>query len=366
MFSMNKYIKFCLALFLSLLLCEALLRVFFFLSHKNILVYTSPDVLLYEKHPFLEYTLRPNVEIGYGKDKLHINSLGFRGKEFDPNDAQSFRVFVLGGSAVFNKSKDDNIGFCAILEKNLQEKYPDRNIEIVNAGVSGYTTYHSLINLSTRILDYNPDAIIVYHSWNDIKSWPYLNRTANYGQLYQKTYAPLETHLAIRALANNSYLWLAMKPFRRQLRVFFLQITGYIPVMDKALIPNKGGDVDYGKLIYRRNIKNIVTVAKKNGVQVLLINPLTLVRPENSREEKSHLYYGLVKVPPERLPQLMSDAGKILEEVALEERVPYIDLNKHIGQNLSNLSDHIHLTPTGNKAVANYLSQHWDEIWLHE
>lgn len=365
MFSMNKYIKFCLVLFLSLLLSETLLRIFFFSSHKNILEYTSPDVLLYEKHPFLEYTLRPNVEISYGKSKLHINSLGFRGKEFDPDDTRPFRVFVLGGSSVFNRPVNNNLGFCVILENKLKVRFPGRNIEIINAGVSGYTSFHSLINLSTRILDYNPDAIIVYHSWNDLAAWPYLNRKANYGQLYQKVYSPLETRNALRTLANNSYLWLAMKPLRLQLRKFLPLRIRFTSIVAK-LKPNEGGDTDYGKLVYRRNIINIVTVAKKNRVQVLLINPLTLVHSGNSKEEKRRICYNCVKVPAERLPQLMSDAGIILEEVALAEHIPYIDLNKHLGQNIDNLMDHIHLTPQGNEAVAEYLSQHWDEIWSHE
>lgn len=366
MLNKNKYIKLCLTLFLGLLLFELTLRVFFFFSHKNILAYTSPELLLYERHPFLEYTLRPNVEINYDRIKLHINSLGFRGKEFDPNDARPFRVFVFGGSCVFNRPKNNNISFCTILEKKLKAKYPNRDIEIVNAGVSGYTTFHSLINLSTRILDYNPDAIIVYHSWNDIKTWPYLNRKANYGQLYQKVYSKLETHNALRTLANKSYIWLAMKPLRRQLREFFPLRTRNRSIVAKTLRPNKDGDTSFGKLVYKRNITNIVTVAKKNGVQVLLINPLTLVHSENSKEEKRKIDYNLAKVPAESLPQLMSDAGKILEEVALDEHIPYIDLNKHLDQNLDNLSDHIHLTPKGNEAVAEYLSQHWDEIWLHE
>lgn len=358
-------IKLCVTLFLTLLLCELGLRTFFFLSHKNILAWTSPDRLLYERHPFLEYTLRPNAEIKYGSMKLHINSLGFRGKEFDPDDRRPFRVFVLGGSAVFNMPENNNIGFCVILEEKLKAHFPDRNIEIINAGVSGYTTFHSLINLSTRILDYNPDAIIVYHSWNDIKSWPYLNRKASYGQSWQRIYSQFETHNALATLANHSYLWLAMKPLRRQLRVFFPRKSLLAVIFERTLRPNKGYDTSYGKLIYKRNITNIVEEAKKNGVQVLLVNPLTLVHPGNSEEEKRRAGYKLVKVSAQMLAQLMIDAGNILEEVALEEHVPYIDLNQHLSQNLDNLLDHIHLTPRGNEAVAEYLNQHWDEIWVN-
>lgn len=357
MLSKNKYVTISLMVFLTLLLCELTIRAFFFLSHKNILAYTNADKLLYEKHPFLEYTLRPNVEINYDGEKLRINSLGFRGKEFDPDDARPFRVFVLGGSAVFRSN------FCELLEDKLKAEYPDRNIEIVNAGVSGYTTYHSLINVSIRLLDYNPDAIILYHSWNDVKAWPYISRNANYGQLWQRIYSKSETRSALKTLANNSYLWLSTQPLRYKLRMFLFPKMRHSSVVKKILRPNKGSDPTYGESVYRRNIRNIVATAKANRVRVLLINPLTLVHPGNSKEEQERIGYYLVKVPQERLPQLMSDAGKILEEIALEERIPYIDLNKHLAQNLDTMIDHIHLTPKGNEAVAEYLSQQWDGIW---
>ncbi len=364
--SRNTIIKSCIVLSLGLLLCELVLRIFFFASQRDILAWTSPDRVLYERHPLLEYTLKPNAQLTYGSTVLHINSLGFRGKEFDPDDTRPFRVFVLGGSAVFNNPKNHNIGFCEILDKKLKEKYPGRDIEIVNAGVSGYTTYHSLINLSTRIVDYNPDAIIVYHSWNDVKMWPYLNRRADYGQLYQSVYSQFETHGAVATLANHSYLWQAMKPLRRRLRAWFPRRSLFATVALRTLRPNKGGDTSYGELVYRRNIMNIVAVARKNGVQVLLVNPLTLIHPGNSQNEKESIAYSLVRVPAERLPQLMIDAGKILEEVALAEHIPYIDLNKHLSQDRGNLTDQIHLTPKGNEAVAEYLSQQWDDIWAHD
>jgi hypothetical protein len=214
-----------------------------------------------------------------------------------------------------------------------------------------------------RLLDYNPDAIIIYHSWNDVKTWPYVSRKATYGQLWQKVHSQLETRKALATLANKSYLWLSMKPLRRKLREFLSPRKRVASIIKKTLTPNKGSDTTYGELVYRRNIMNIVAVAKENRVQVLLINPLTLIHAGNSEEERGRIGYHLVRVPAQRLPQLMSDAGKILEEVASDEHTPYIDLNKHLAQNLDNMIDHIHLTPKGNEAVAEYLSQRWDEIW---
>lgn len=363
----SKYIKPCLILFLILLLCELTIRVFFHFSHKDILVYACIERFLYQRHPFLGTTHRPNVGIDYDGIKLRINSLGFRGKEFDPEDTRPFRVFVLGGSAVFNKSERDNVPFCEILEEELKVKYPNQNIEIVNAGQSGYNTYHAFINFSTQLLDYNPDAIIIYHSWNDVKAWPYLSVKTNYGQLWQIMHSKFEVLMAAKTLASKSYIYLAVKALHRKLlRMFFSNDNRREEIrqlLGKILKANEGGDTTYGKLIYRRNIENIITVAQKNKVQVLLINPLTLIHSKNSEEEKKHIAYFLVHVPEEELPQLMNEAGNILAEVALTNNVAYIDLNKHIEQNQVNLIDHIHLTPKGNKAIADYIAEHWNEIW---
>lgn len=360
----NKFIKFGLILFLSFLLCELTLRLFFRFSNQDILAYGCIERLLYQRHPFLEYTLRPGVEINYSDMRLRINSLGFRGKEFDSEDTRPFRVFVLGGSAVFNKLEKDNLPFCEVLDEKLKVKYPERNIEIVNAGVSGYTTFHSLVNLSTRLLDYHPDAMIIYQSWNDIKAWPYLNRKSNYGQMWQELHFRLETLTALKTLASESYTYLAIKALHR---VFVSENENKREsirrLLNKILTPNEGNDTNYGESVYRRNIENIIAVAQKNSVQVLLINPLTLVRSRNSEEEKRRIASEFVHVPEEELPQLVNEAGSILAEVALVSDVTYIDLNKHIQQNQVNLMDHIHLTPQGNRLIADYIAEHWDEIW---
>ena len=54
-----------------------------------------------------------------------------------------------------------------MLEKILVEKYKYENIEVINAGVPGYTSWETLINFQFRVLDIEPDLIIIYHGTND-------------------------------------------------------------------------------------------------------------------------------------------------------------------------------------------------------
>ena len=85
------------------------------------------------------------------------------------------------GTAVFQSShttrrastytiavEDNEKTFPYQLEKILREDYDYPNIEVINAGVGGYNSWESLINLQFRVLDIDPDLIIVYHGTNDV------------------------------------------------------------------------------------------------------------------------------------------------------------------------------------------------------
>ena len=43
----------------------------------------------------------------------------------------------------------------------------DTNVRVINAGLHGYTSYESLVNFQFRVLDLEPDMIIIYHAFND-------------------------------------------------------------------------------------------------------------------------------------------------------------------------------------------------------
>ncbi len=118
------------------------------------------------RHHYLNYCLTPN----YRKDKMSHNSLGFRGKEFSRSKPDSlFRIVALGGSTTYTAAvNDDELTFTAQLEKILKVEYGYQKVEVINAGVPGYNSWESLINLQFRVLDIYPDLILVYHGTNDV------------------------------------------------------------------------------------------------------------------------------------------------------------------------------------------------------
>jgi len=85
-----------------------------------------------------------------------------------PKPAGQFRIVCLGGSTTYTSDvKDYRDSYPYLLEKYLKAQgYND--VTVVNAGAGSWSSWESLINFQFRVLDLDPDLIIVYHGINDI------------------------------------------------------------------------------------------------------------------------------------------------------------------------------------------------------
>lgn len=121
-------------------------------------------LVMYEPHHYLPYIPRRNYRHGANRH----NSLGFRGEEIAiPKPPDTFRIACLGGSTTYTTFVGD---FRRSYPYQLQEELRRRgfaSVEVINAGVAGYASWESLINLEFRVLDLAPDVIVVYHAIND-------------------------------------------------------------------------------------------------------------------------------------------------------------------------------------------------------
>lgn len=117
-------------------------------------------------HPYLSYYPNPN----YGRGQTSHNSLGYRNDEFPLEKPEGvFRIVALGGSSTYDVSIEDNADtFTAQLEKLLKEQYGYDEVQVINAGVPGYNSWEILVNLEFRVLDLDPDLVIIYEGTNDV------------------------------------------------------------------------------------------------------------------------------------------------------------------------------------------------------
>jgi lysophospholipase L1-like esterase len=122
--------------------------------------------LKWSPHHYLNHYPTPN----YRKGSTSHNSLGFRGKEISPTKGpDTYRIVAIGGSTTYTSAvEDDEKTFTAQLNKILAEDFAYRNVEVINAGVVAYNSWESLINFQFRVLDLDPDLVIVYFGTNDV------------------------------------------------------------------------------------------------------------------------------------------------------------------------------------------------------
>jgi hypothetical protein len=137
-------------------------------QYDRYVLFTSiePKDFAFTPHQYLSYYPTPN----YTKGLTAHNSLGYRGDEVAPEKPRDvYRIVALGGSSTYDVRIEDNAQTAAAqLERLLRDEYGFDNVEVINAGVPGYNSWEILGNLEFRVLDLDPDLVIIYEGTNDV------------------------------------------------------------------------------------------------------------------------------------------------------------------------------------------------------
>jgi hypothetical protein len=118
--------------------------------------------------PVLGWRNAPNSErllesVKFPSTLVRINSKGLRDKEHEcQRQRKKKRILVLGDSMVWGWGVEAQDRFTDRLEASI----PD--VEVVNAGVPGYSTDQELIWLEREGLKYRPDLVILVLYFNDV------------------------------------------------------------------------------------------------------------------------------------------------------------------------------------------------------
>jgi lysophospholipase L1-like esterase len=80
--------------------------------------------------------------------------------------ANSYRVMCLGGSTTAGYPYGINTTFPFQIKARLQKKWPDRNIEVINAVITAVNSY-TVLDLLPEVIEQKPDMIIIYMGHNE-------------------------------------------------------------------------------------------------------------------------------------------------------------------------------------------------------
>ncbi len=131
---------------------------------------------LSQEDEYVGFTLRPGAEGWWRKEAevyIKINSDGLRDREHSKvKPPDTLRIALLGDSYAEALHVPMENAFWAVMEQRLQgcKAFNGQKVEVINFGVSGFSTARELITLRQRVWQYSPDIVLLsVTTANDIK-----------------------------------------------------------------------------------------------------------------------------------------------------------------------------------------------------
>jgi hypothetical protein len=300
----------------------------------------------YVPHPYLGYVPNPgykneNYKLPDGKKgTFSINSLGFRGPEISrQKPPDTIRIACLGGSTTMTVKTSDEYTYPRLLEIMLREKYPEKHIEVINAGVGGYTSIESFINFQLRILELQPDIIIIYHAENDVHPRVVNNFQSDYSH-YRKPLI-IERKCLLEHIFEHSYVYLFV---RYRLKRWQMGIQRLTTKQWPPSIPLEKQKENFAKTTpetFRRNIQSIIDLAKAKKIKVILST--FIINKELLQQTK-------VGINHEVYYEGIQQNNEIMREISKKENVLLVDIASTFpSDNKSLFADFSHLNEKGTK-----------------
>ncbi len=230
-----------------------------------------------QPHPYLAYSLKPGWRSAPTAEfETAHNQLGYRGPETSWRKPEGvLRILCLGGSSTYGHTPSTNEAtWPARLQHHLSEARPDRAVEVVNCGASGWSTFESLINLAIRGVDQRPDLVVVYHSINDMRCALYDPRPQPDNTHWRAVW-PVYRPSPMEGTLESSMAYLIW----RHRFTDYLEMRadlGFYAIVDYA--ERDANDPDFydgeisdrrGFSSFQRNLVSLVALARAHGARVL-------------------------------------------------------------------------------------------------
>jgi lysophospholipase L1-like esterase len=270
-----------------------------------------------------------------GNAAVTIDALGFRGPEVSrEKEDGTLRIVCLGDSGTFGVVNAapagekprwlPGVGYPDVLRSRLQRQGMSR-VEVINAGVVGYSSAHGLRQLMVQILDLSPDVITVRFGANDLKlSWaPQRRALEPSSPLVRRLFYRVDDWKLTR-LAMAAYETLPLHPAANTVKW----------TTERQL---------------RRSLERIIEIGRERGIRVLLLDyPFSHLRSADARAD------AFERIGRLRERQLQG----IIGQVAREARVPLLStvgpFARH-DQPVFDAADPVHPNPRGMELLGGLL-----------
>jgi len=193
-----------------------------------------------------------------------------------PKPKGMFRIFCLGGSTTVGYPYWYIGSFSTFLRDRLRKLFPERNIEIINLGLTATNSY-TVLDMARELVDYEPDLFLVYDGHNEfygalgVASNESVGRIRWITQLYLKL-IHLRTFLLLRNLFH-------------EVADFFKSPTAPEPtgtMMERLArgqyVPYRSKTYEDALEVYRANLKDLSSLCAAHHISLLLGSQVSNLR----------------------------------------------------------------------------------------
>jgi lysophospholipase L1-like esterase len=276
------------------------------------------------------FRLRPNSKGRLFQSSICINNKGFRGKDISDEKGEVFRIVALGESTTFGCTLNaDDKPWPEVLEQLVRARLKlSRPVEVINAGVPGYTLVHNLLRLERDILPLKPDIIISYHGYNgfDLLSNSSVQKDPPlppYRQRPLKLLADFEQGLKIRA-------------YKRRMTAM-QEKTASIP--DPMQSP------------YATTYRQLIAIARTNGI-ALVVGNFSMAANLQSESGVLDFYRAGYPLAAARVRANAAHSGMVSQLVKENPEIYFVDTHPSLDGYNEKFIDLVHFTQEGRQQLA--------------
>lgn len=335
---------------------------------------------IYAWHPFIGITMKPDCSFVAGhpnqkeQSSVFVDKHGFLSKdqslEYQKKDNE-IRIATIGASttANINLAFDDN--WPGRLGTLVQNAMPNNKIRVINAAIPGCDTAQSIGNLALRVMPFRPDVVVIYHGYNDLKAIRSdVQFQPDYAHIHRTPFGhQKKPNVLIRCL-NRCMFYVRTRNLYRDLKTkkkIYESVSNASPEgIRLTRIPDNAAQT------FEQHMRTLIAIAKSEGAIVVIPSFATLHDPHQdyTRREIFEQLSDLQKVESRVLmnfiPGLTVEAifgginsfNIVLRQIALKEKVVWVDNASMIPHQDRYFVDRVHFTREGADRMARNLFPH--------
>ncbi|MFH0763613.1 MAG: SGNH/GDSL hydrolase family protein [Candidatus Omnitrophota bacterium] len=293
---MKKYIQNSLIVIVSILFTLSMSElVYRILVYKSFLinpeVTTSHHKTFCEYDPLLGWRHKKNIAVRFVTNEydalLEFNSKGLRGPEIAcEKDSDVYRVLILGDSFAEGYTVNFEDSFPEILREKLAGKIKDKTVEVINAGVGGYSTDQEYLFMAEEGRKFRPDLTVIMFCENDV----YYNAQPEYWRGLKPCFALENEALVLKnspvpgppvELKQNSIVGFLKRSYLLSHLAGRLRnkVNRELPADQRVRLIKYGPEIENGWLITEKILQKFKLLADswKGSVLVVYIPPADMV-----------------------------------------------------------------------------------------